>query len=81
MKPVAFPEENAIFAKNQPQYLPLPAFRDVGLDGRVVCCWSLTWKERLQVLLRGRIWLQMLTFHKSLQPHKLTVDKPDMESK
>lgn len=79
MKLIEFPEQTVVIAKDQPQYLPLPAYRYQDDDeGRIACCWSLSWRERWHVLLTGRLWHQILTFNKSLQPQLLTVSKPDM---
>lgn len=61
------------FAKDQPQYLPLPA---VVSDGVVTTRWKLTWRERLTLFLGGTIWLQVSTFGRPLQPVKLDVDCP-----
>lgn len=66
MKPVTFRGCNVTFAEDQPEYLPLPALR--APDGRVVTCWGLTWRERLSVLLRGRLYIMVLTFNQPLQP-------------
>ena len=71
-----FPEQTVVIAKDQPPYLPLPAYRDA--EGRVVCKWRLGWMERLKVLWSGVVWHQVLTFNQPLQPQKLTVDKPEM---
>jgi hypothetical protein len=78
MKTVQFPEQNRVFAKDQPEYIPLPAFCFEGPQGRVACCWSLSWRERFSVLVFGKIWQQVLTFGEPLQPQKLTVEKPSM---
>ena len=80
MKIIEFPEQTTVYAKDQPNYLPLPAYRFSGTDGRIACVWSLTWLERLHVLFTGRIWQQILTFNKPLQPQLLTVEKPIMET-
>lgn len=74
MHPVEFEEQNVVFAKDQPEYLPLPALQ--AADGRVISCWGLTWRERLRVLLGGRLWLETLTFHSPLQPQRPAVQKP-----
>lgn len=74
MKPCDFPEKNVVFAKDQKEYLPLPAYRSG--DGRVISCWSLSWRERLVVLLRGRLWLSVLTFNQPLQPLLPQTDYP-----
>lgn len=81
MKLIEFPEQTVVIAKDQPEYLPLPAHRFSGADGRIACCWQLTWIERLTVLFRGQIWHQVLTFNQPLQPQLLTVEKPPMEIK
>ena len=79
MKPVEFPEQTMVIAKDQPEYLPLPAHRFAGdPQGRIACCWQLTWRERLAVLLCGKLWHQVLTFNQPLQPQLLTTEKPDM---
>ena len=76
---IEFPEQTTVKAKNQPEYNPLPAYRFVkDPQGRTVCCWILSFKERLKVLLSGKIWHQILTFNKPLQPQLLEVDKPEM---
>lgn len=67
-------DELVYFAKDQPEYITLPAWR--GDDGRVVTRWKLSWKERLQVLLGGSIWLSVLTLKHPLQPVKLETQCP-----
>lgn len=74
MKPVKFKGSNVVFAENQPEYLPLPAFKDE--SGIVVSCWKMTWIERLKFLFTGRIYLQVLTFNKPLQPLLPSVENP-----
>ena len=74
MKPVEFAEQNCVYAKDQPEYLPLPVHKT--LDGEVTSCWGLTWRERLRVLLTGRIWWTVLTFNHPLQPQRPDVCSP-----
>lgn len=62
------------FAKDQPEYIPLPAWR--GEDGTVVTRWRFGWKERWRLLLTGDLWLTLLTFNKPLQPVKLDTECP-----
>lgn len=78
MKPIEFPGRNVVFAAGQPQYIPLPAHISYTVSGRTTFCWSLSWKERLRVLFTGKIWQQVLTFHKPLQPQKLLAEKPEL---
>lgn len=74
MIPTSFPEQNVVFAENQPQYQPLPAHRTE--DGEVISCWKLTWRERITLLLTGRLWLRQLTFNLPLQPQLPTAERP-----
>ena len=79
MKLVEFAEQTVVIAKNQPEYLPLPAYRyRSDPEGRIVCCWELTWRERFRVLFGAPIWHHVLTFNQLLQPQLLTLEKPQM---
>ena len=66
--------EETVFARDQPDYNALPAYRTE--DGMVVSRWKLTWRERLRVALRGNIWTSVLTFNRPLQPMKLDTRFP-----
>ena len=79
MKPVEFPEQTAVIAKNQPKYLPIPVYVDP--IGIIIICWKLTWRERVKLLFTGIIWHRILTFHKPLQPIILEVDYPFLKKK
>ena len=74
MKIIRFKECNITYAKNQPEYLPLPAHKTK--DGTVISCWGLSFFERLKVALTGKIYLKVLTFNRPLQPLKLLVNHP-----
>ena len=74
MEPISFSAANTIFAKDQPEYLPLPAYRDP--SGEVVTCWRLSWRERVKILFTGRLWFATLTFNKPLQPMRPSVEWP-----
>lgn len=71
-------EEMVVYAKDQPEYIPLPMWK--GPEGLRVSRWRLSWKERILVLLGGSIWLSILTFNKPLQPVKLETQCPIMGS-
>jgi len=76
---IEFPEQTVVIAKNQPEYLPLPAHRFANdPQGRIAFCWRMTWRERLRVLWTGILWHEVLTFDRPLQPQRLSTDKPDM---
>lgn len=75
MQPIEFPEQTVVYAKDQPEYLPLPAHKTD--DGEVTSCWGMTWGERLRVLVTGRIYFTNLTFNRALQPQRVSVQPPE----
>lgn len=77
MDPIDFPESNMVFAKDQPEYLPLPAYKNHDdPEGKVISCWKMTWKERFRAVLTGKMWFVVLTFHQPLQPQRPGIDSP-----
>ena len=76
MKPTKFKEQNCTYAENQPEYLPLPAFKDE--QGVIISCWKLSFKERLIILFKGELWLSLMSFNKPLTPSFMSVKKSDM---
>lgn len=76
MNLIDFPEAHIVIAENQPEYLPMPAYI---YDDRVItCCWKLSLRERLVILLTGKIWHSVWAFRKALQPQRLDAFKPSM---
>lgn len=51
MIPIEFPEQNCVYAKDQPEYLPLPVHKTP--DGMVISCWALTWDKGNGMCLFG----------------------------
>lgn len=80
MKPVEFKHQNIIFAKDQPQYQPLPALKIESPEGQIISCWKLSFKERIQVLFSGRIWSSLMTFNNPLTPSYLAVNRKEIYS-
>ncbi len=78
MKPIEFEEQNMVFAKDQPEYQLLPAFKNKSPEGEVISCWKLTFAERLRIVFSGRLWCSMMTFNKPLTPMFLTTKKSDV---
>lgn len=68
MTPCEFPEANTVYGRGQSEYLPLPAFRSDDHRVMVTSCWRMDWRERLRVLLFGRVYVSQLTFAAALQP-------------
>lgn len=76
---IEFPEQTIIYAKDQPEYRPLPAYKLPGdPEGTITFCWRLSWRDRLRVLAGGVLWHQVLTFNQPLQPQLLLTRKPYM---
>lgn len=80
MKPIKFKGQNVIYAENQPEYQPLPAFKNDSPQGEVVSCWGLTFRERLRIFITGKLWVSLLTFNKPLTPSYFTTKKSDVLS-
>ena len=66
--------ESVVYAKDQPEYIPLPASRTP--DGEVVTCWKLSWKDRLRILLGLNFYVTLLTFNIPLTPLRVSIGKP-----
>lgn len=77
MTPIEFPEQTIVWAKNQPPYLPLPAYSN---EEETISCWRLTWLERIKVLCFGRLWLRQMNFGDALQPQAPSIDSPFVEA-
>lgn len=73
MNPIKFPEVTVIWAENQPEYLPLPAYTN---EKETISCWRLTWLERIKALLGYPLWLRQYNFGESLQPQAPTFEYP-----
>ena len=80
MKPVEFKHQNIVFAKDQPEYQPLPALRIDSPAGEVVSCWKLSFKERVKIIFTGRVWLSLMSFNKPLTPSFLAVNRKEVYS-
>lgn len=77
MKIIEFPQQTTVIARNQPEYIPMPAYQDLkDPQGMVICCWKLSLLERLRLLLTGKIWHAILTFKAPLQPQMLSIENP-----
>lgn len=76
LSPVAYDPEDRwgvseiTFAKDKPQYVPLPALKFH--DGLVVTRWGFSFLERIQILFGGSVYLGLLTYNQPLQPIKMS---------
>ena len=58
MEPVDFPQAHRTYTKpHNMTDAECGALRVYDTGAELVSCWQLTWRERWQVLLRGRVWL------------------------
>lgn len=78
MKPIEFKEQNVVYAKDQPEYIPLPGHKVDSPKGEFIFCMKLTFKERLRLLLTGKLWCSLLTFNKPLTPSFFSTKKSDL---
>lgn len=76
MKPVEFPGVNVVFAKDQPEYMPLPAMKiHNDPQGLIITKWQLSPEELERVKETGTIHLSMLTFNQL--SYEVRFDKKD----
>lgn len=77
MIPVQFPESNAVLARDQLEYEPLPIHVFAGDEqGRVAFCCRLSDAEIAEIVRTRTLWVQQLTFGRRFQPIALTTDRP-----
>lgn len=56
------------YAKDQPEYRPLPVAKLHGPSGRVVSRWSFTADERARIASGEDLFIEVMTFGDPLQP-------------
>lgn len=66
-----------VYAKDQPEYNPLPVLRNEG--GVVLSRWKLTDSEREAIMGGADIFLSIWTFNQPLQPVRLEVGECDRD--
>jgi len=82
MSPHDFKEKNVVYAKDQPEYLPLPAHVCDGSQGEIITCWKMTFFEKIRVLFTGKIWVSLIMFRNAhggvnpLTPSRVYVENP-----
>lgn len=68
MRPVQFPEANGRLSGGPAEaygtaddVVDLPVCRTGNQFGdQIISCWRLTWRDRLRVLVSGKVWLRVL---------------------
>jgi hypothetical protein len=75
--PVQFPEANAVLARSQGEYEPLPVYAFPGdPEGRIAFCCRLSDAEIERIRETRTLWIQQLTFGRRFQPVALSTDRP-----
>ena len=68
-----------VYAKNQPEYIPLRTLPEGGPMGGVVSRWTLTPEQRKLVADGADIFLELSTFHGPLQPIRMGIGDGKIE--
>jgi hypothetical protein len=76
MIPVQFPESNAVLARDQGEYEPLPIYTFNDAEGRVAFCCRLSDAEIEEIKRTRTLWIQQLTFGRRFQPVALSTERP-----
>lgn len=78
-KLIEFPEQTVVIAKDQPEYLPLPAYQFGDERGTIICKWKFSAEELAEIIANnGVVWHEIQTFNQPLQPQMLHALKPEM---
>lgn len=67
--------DEVVYAADQPEYQPLPAFKCV--NGKILTRWEMSAEEKRLVAEQGYIYLAVSTFNQPLQPVYLSATPPD----
>lgn len=67
--------DEVVYAKDQPEYQPLPCIRMA--DGTILTRWIMSDEEKQQVLEQGYVYLAVKTFNQPLQPLLMTATPPE----
>jgi hypothetical protein len=70
--------ELVTYAKDQPEYIPLPVARLRGPEGCVLSRWSLTAEERARIAAGEDLFIEMWTFGGALQPVRPSIGLGEM---
>lgn len=65
--------QETVYAKDQPEYVPLRTLRSNGRMGAVISRWTLTPEQRKAVAEGADIFLELSTFHGPLQPTRVAI--------
>lgn len=66
-------DEEIVYAKDQPEYIPLRTLKSSARSGAVISRWSPTEEQRKAIADGADIFLEMWTFHQPLQPIRMSI--------
>lgn len=77
MKPIEFPEQNALATSEDANVQPLPC--RISKDGtQVISCWELTEADFERLKRKPRIYVSQMTYGGAIPPLFLTSDNNDL---
>jgi hypothetical protein len=71
--------QEVVYAKDQPEYIPLRTLKSDGPMGAVISRWTLTQEQRIAVVNGADIFLELSTFGNPLQPIRMAVSDGKMD--
>lgn len=77
MKPIEFPEQNAIASSEDSNVQPLPC-RISENGNQVISCWEITEADFERLKRNPRIYISQMTFGGTIIPLFATTDKNDL---
>jgi len=72
--------QEVVYAKDQPEYIPLRTLKSKSPQGAVLSRWTLTPEQRKAVAEGADIFLELLTFHDPLQPIRVAIGNGDLDT-
>lgn len=77
--PAKFPEQNHVVGQGKHPAMQVPARIDMTDRGHVMTtCWQFTLRDRLKILLMGKLWASTWVFDVERQRPYFSVDKRDV---
>jgi hypothetical protein len=73
-------DEEVVYARFQPPYIPLRTLVSDDRNQRVVSRWTLTDEQREAIAQGADIFLELLTFGEPLQPIRVAVSEGDLDT-
>lgn len=79
IEPYPVGASKVVYGRGQEQYLELPALRYNDATGTVCSFWKLSIRERILLMFRAVICLELFTFNNPIQPQRLSIYEGKVE--